>query len=29
MTRAVAHLKLAVAMSPREEYRRALEQLTE
>ncbi|HEV8682595.1 MAG TPA: tetratricopeptide repeat protein [Actinomycetota bacterium] len=28
MTRAVAHLKLAVAMSPREEYQKALERLT-
>lgn len=27
-TRAVAHLKLAVVMAPREEYRRALERLT-
>lgn len=27
MTRAIAHLKLAVAMSPREEYRQALERL--
>jgi Flp pilus assembly protein TadD len=28
-TRAIAHLKLAVAMEPRREYREALERLTE